>query len=134
MCSPVSIVNASIRTLALSMLRTMRRNQGIGLAAPQVGQTIRLFVVDLDYAETGKTAGGLVFINPELTLGLERETREEGCLSLPGTFPLVERTLTVHVSALNADGKPFELQAHGLMARCIQHEYDHLDGKVIFAD
>lgn len=112
----------------------MRRNEGIGLAAPQVGQSIRLFVVDLDYVETGRTAGGLVFINPTLTLGLERESREEGCLSLPGTFPLVERALTVHVRALNAEGKPFELQAHGLLARCIQHEYDHLDGKVIFDD
>jgi peptide deformylase len=112
----------------------MRRNQGIGLAAPQVGKLLRLFVVDLDYVDTGKTAGGLVFINPTLTLGLESETREEGCLSLPGTFPLIRRAQTIHVRALNAEGKPFELQAHGLLARCIQHEYDHLDGKVIFAD
>jgi len=113
------------------MLQTMRRHDGIGLAAPQVGKVLRLFVVDVEWTRAKAVPKGYVFFNPELELGPDRVEAEEGCLSLPGEVAWVERSSTVRVSALGLDGKAFTLTAEGLFARAIQHENDHLEGRLI---
>ena len=104
----------------------MYRAPGIGLAAPQVGQSLRVITIDLMPDEKPTP---LTLINPEiLALSQEQATREEGCLSLPGIFDKVPRASKIRVRALGRDGKPFEIEAEGLAAVCIQHEIDHLDG------
>ncbi|HRX69917.1 MAG: peptide deformylase [Candidatus Competibacteraceae bacterium] len=126
---PVETVDDSVRTLVANMLETMYAAPGIGLAATQVN--IRKRVVVMDISENKDQPR--VFINPTL---LEREGEgemEEGCLSVPGFYETVRRAERIRVSALDADGEPFELEAHGLLAVCIQHEIDHLDGK-LFVD
>jgi peptide deformylase len=111
------------------MLETMYAAPGIGLAAPQVNVHIRLLVVDVSDANDAP----LAFINPEIIQRSERSTMREGCLSVPGFFEDVERSKEIRVRALDRSGKPFELDADGLLAVCIQHEMDHLDGK-LFVD
>lgn len=126
---PVETVDDSVRTLVANMLETMYAAPGIGLAATQVN--IRKRVVVMDISENKDQPR--VFINPTL---LEREGEgemDEGCLSVPGFYETVRRAERIRVSALDADGEPFELEAHGLLAVCIQHEIDHLDGK-LFVD
>jgi peptide deformylase len=121
--TPVTAVTDELRTLAADMLETMRAADGVGLAAPQVGRTERLCVV-----EVGEVTA--VLINPEI---IEREGKikwEEGCLSIPDVFGWVERSAYVKVRALGVDGQPFELEGRELLAVCIQHEIDHLDGKL----
>jgi peptide deformylase len=123
---PVERVDDSIRQLARDMAETMYAAPGIGLAATQVDVHKRVIV--LDVSDTRDQL--LVLINPE-TLALEGEQEcEEGCLSVPGVYDVVKRAEKVKVRALNADGQPFELVAEGLLAVCIQHEMDHLEGKV----
>jgi len=125
--APVAAVTPEIRTLIADMVETMWRQVGIGLAAPQVGVSLRIFVMD-----AGKgTARALV--NPVVTerRGIVRE--EEGCLSLPGVFADVERSKWVRIAALDGEGEPVSLEAEGLEAKVIQHELDHLDG-VLFID
>lgn len=123
---PAQSVGARERKLAEDMLETMYEAPGIGLAATQVGEDIRLFVMDLseDHSEP------MVFFNPELSGHEGSQTYEEGCLSVPEHTAEVKRAATVFVRALDIDGQPFELQAEGLQAVCIQHEVDHLDGKL----
>ena len=126
---PVETVDASIRNLVADMLETMYAAPGIGLAATQVNVQQRVVVMDLSEEKNQPR----VFINPTV---LEREgesEHEEGCLSVPGFYETVRRAEQVRVSALDLDGEPFELEAHGLLAVCIQHEIDHLDGK-LFVD
>lgn len=126
---PVETVDDSVRTLVANMLETMYAAPGIGLAATQVN--IRKRVVVMDISENKDQPR--VFINPTL---LEREGEgemDEGCLSVPGFYEAIRRAERIRVSALDADGEPFELEAHGLLAVCIQHEIDHLDGK-LFVD
>jgi len=126
---PVETVDDRIRTLVDDMLETMYAAPGIGLAATQVNVQKRLVVMDVSEQKNQP----LVFINPTL---LEREGEnesEEGCLSVPGFYETVHRAERVRVSALDRDGEPFELDASGLLAVCIQHEMDHLDGK-LFVD
>ena len=126
---PVETVDASIRILVADMLETMYAAPGIGLAATQVNVQKRVVVMDLSEEKNQPR----VFINPTV---LEREgesEHEEGCLSVPGFYETVRRAERVRVSALDLDGEPFELEAHGLLAVCIQHEIDHLDGK-LFVD
>ena len=127
---PVAQVDDKIRTLIDDMLETMYDAPGIGLAASQVDQHIRLVVMDLSEDKSEPQ----VFINPEFE-GLTDETDlyQEGCLSVPGFFEDVQRPQQVKISALDRDGKPFELMAEGLLAICIQHECDHLNGK-LFVD
>jgi peptide deformylase len=123
---PVSEVTDELRTLIANMFETMHAAKGIGLAAPQVGRTERLTVIDVDGAE-------FVLINPEI---VEREGSakgEEGCLSIPDVYADVERATRVVVRALDRDGKPFEVEAEDLLARCMQHEIDHLFG-TLFID
>ena len=128
----VGKVDESVRDLARDMLRSMYTARGIGLAAPQVGVDKQLLVIDLD-PETPSTPP-LVLINPEIisaSAGLD--TYEEGCLSIPGVYLDVVRPTAVQVSFRDEMGRPRTMKADGLMARCIQHEMDHLNG-VLFVD
>lgn len=124
--APVVEVNEEIRQLAADMAETMYEAPGIGLAATQVNQHLRLIVIDVseDRSEL------LTFINPEILSKSGEEEGEEGCLSVPGIYEVVKRAERVKVRALGVDGKPFEMSADGLLAVCIQHEMDHLIGKV----
>jgi peptide deformylase len=123
---PVSAVDARIGKLIEDMAETMYAAPGIGLAATQVNVHERVIVIDI--SETHDQL--CVLINPEIVAQSGREESEEGCLSVPGIFDKVERAERVTVRALDRDGKPFELKADGLLAVCIQHEMDHLIGKV----
>jgi peptide deformylase len=123
----VDRVDDSIRELVGDMAQTMYAAPGIGLAATQIDVHLRVIVIDL--SETRDRLQ--VFINPEIVEATgELATHEEGCLSVPGIFETVERPGTIAVRALNAQGEPFTLQAEGLLAVCLQHEIDHLNGKV----
>ena len=128
----ISKVDASISDLARDMLRSMYTAKGIGLAAPQVGVHRQLLVIDLDLEEAATPP--LVLINPEITAaGASFNTYEEGCLSIPGVYLDVVRPSVVEVSFRDETGRPRRLKADGLLARCIQHEMDHLNG-VLFVD
>jgi peptide deformylase len=122
----VSMVDARLRQLVDDMAETMYAAPGIGLAATQVNVHERVIVIDI--SETHDELR--VFINPEIVNQSGRAEGEEGCLSVPGVFDKVERAERVTVRALDRDGKPFEMKADGLLAVCIQHEMDHLMGKV----
>jgi len=124
--APVANVDARIGKLAADMAETMYAAPGIGLAASQVDQHVRLIVIDISEDKSNLQ----VFINPELLEKSGECEGEEGCLSVPGIYETVTRASHVRVRALGVDGKPFELEADGLLAVCIQHEMDHLDGKV----
>jgi peptide deformylase len=109
------------------MAETMYQAPGIGLAATQVDVHLRVIVIDVSEARDDLK----VFINPEiLDTSEQRKVYEEGCLSVPGIYDEVERPDEVTVKALGVDGKPFTLRADGVLAVCVQHEIDHLDGKV----
>ncbi|HEX8979488.1 MAG TPA: peptide deformylase [Parasulfuritortus sp.] len=123
---PVAEVDDHIRRLAADMAETMYAAPGIGLAATQVDRHIRMIVIDT--SEEKNTL--MVFINPEILEKDGEAVYEEGCLSVPGIYEKVTRAEHIKVRALNLDGQPFELEAEGLLAICIQHEIDHLDGKV----
>jgi peptide deformylase len=124
--APVTAVTAEIRALVRDMAETMYAAPGIGLAATQVDVHKRVIVMDLSEARDELR----VFINPELVTATGDVEAEEGCLSLPGYYDRVQRAAAIRVRALNADGVPFELEADGMLAVCIQHEMDHLIGKV----
>ena len=121
--NPVTVFDAALRRLADDMLETMYAARGIGLAAPQVGRLERLAVVDVD-------EDPFTIVNPEIVLREGSQVGEEGCLSIPDIYGDVERALRVVVRAQDLDGKPFELDASDLLARCLQHEIDHLHGKL----
>lgn len=124
---PVAVVDDRIRQLVRDMAETMYAAPGIGLAATQVDVHERVVVIDL--SEDGKKLR--VFINPEILWSSEEcKTYEEGCLSVPGVYDEVERPARVKVRALDEHGNAFELDADGLLAVCIQHEIDHLNGKM----
>lgn len=122
-------VDDEIRTLVDDMLETMYDAPGIGLAAPQVAAFKRVIVVDTSEDKSAP----LVLINPELLETRGNEEMDEGCLSVPGIYEPVVRADWIKVRALDRNGQPFELEASGLEAVCIQHEIDHLDGK-LFVD
>ncbi len=123
---PVATVDDEIRRLVDDMAETMYAAPGIGLAAVQINVALR--VVTIDISETHNALQ--VFINPEILERDGKQVFEEGCLSVPGIYDEVERARHIRVRALNRDGMPFEIEAVGLFATCIQHEIDHLDGKV----
>lgn len=123
---PIAEVDDRIRTLIDDMAETMYSARGIGLAATQVNVHERLVVIDVSEDKSALTA----FVNPEIVEKHGETVYEEGCLSVPGIYDKVHRAEAVTVRALDRDGKPFELKADGLLAICIQHEVDHLDGKV----
>jgi len=122
-------VTDKIRQLADDMLETMYDAPGVGLAAVQINVQKRLVVIDI--SEDKSTP--LVFINPEIISKEGEREHEEGCLSVPEAYEIVTRADTVRVKALDRDGQPFELEADELLVTCIQHEIDHLDGK-LFVD
>lgn len=120
---PVAEVTDAIRTLAADMFETMYAAAGIGLAAPQVGRSERIFVMDVDDQP-------MAMINPEIITREGSDRAEEGCLSIPEIFGDVTRPEHIVARALDLDGNTIEVEATGLLARCIQHELDHLDGKL----
>jgi peptide deformylase len=123
----ITVFDARLRQLAADMAETMYEAPGVGLAASQIDVHEQLIVID-----TSETRSELrVFINPEIIWASEeKQIYDEGCLSVPGIYDGVERHAQVKVRALDVDGKPFEVKADGLLAVCIQHEMDHLKGKV----
>lgn len=124
--TPVKEVDDSIRQLVKDMAETMYEAPGIGLAATQVNVHKRVVVIDTSEDRSAL----MVFINPEIIERSGEQTCEEGCLSVPGIYENVTRAERVTVRALNEKGESFELEAHELLAVCIQHEIDHLNGKV----
>jgi peptide deformylase len=126
---PVEQVDDTVRQLVDDMFETMYAAPGIGLAATQVNVARRIVVIDISEEKDQP----LCLINPELLELDGVEEMEEGCLSVPGVFERVQRAEQVKVAALDRMGKPFKMQADGLLAVCIQHEIDHLDGK-LFVD
>jgi peptide deformylase len=123
---PVQEVNAEIRRLVEDMAETMYSAPGIGLAATQVDRHIQLIVIDVTKEQNNLQ----VFINPKIIETSGTKEYEEGCLSVPGVYDMVTRAEKVTVEALDANGKTFTVEAEGLLAVCIQHEMDHLLGKV----
>jgi peptide deformylase len=127
---PVTEVTDATRALIDDMFETMYAAPGIGLAATQVNVHQRLLVIDL----SGDQSEPLVFINPEITvLDSELGEYDEGCLSVPGFYETVQRPQHISATALDRDGKQFTRELQGLLAVCLQHEIDHLDGK-LFVD
>jgi peptide deformylase len=121
---PVQEITDELRSLVADMFETMHHARGIGLAAPQVGRTERLAVIEID-------GESLVVINPEIVETSSGKAKaEEGCLSIPDIYADVERPKDVVVRAMDLDGNTYEVQATELLARCLQHEIDHLDGKL----
>ena len=126
---PIEVVDNSIRKLIDDMAETMYAAPGIGLAATQVNRHLQLILVDI--SETKDSLK--VFINPKIIESIGQQAYEEGCLSVPDVFESVTRAERIKVKALDREGKSFELEADGLLAVCIQHEMDHLRGK-LFVD
>ncbi|MCB0350360.1 MAG: peptide deformylase [Bdellovibrionales bacterium] len=145
-CKPVEQVTPELKEFAANMLETMKSFNGIGLAAAQVDRLDRLIVLDTrrpegDDAEARYELGGetelekkitqpLVLINPVIKKKQGKTTYNEGCLSVPSYFEVVERALLIDVEAMTLDGEKIAFQTDGLLAICIQHEIDHLDGKL----
>jgi peptide deformylase len=126
---PVEVVDDAVRQLAADLLETMYAAKGVGLAATQVDVHRRVLVLDV----SDERNQPMVFINPELLSAEGRGPGEEGCLSVPDIYEKVQRATHVRARALGVDGQPFEVDADGLLAVCIQHEMDHLEGK-LFVD
>ena len=124
--APVERVDERVRKLVDDMAETMYTAPGIGLAAIQVDVPLRVVVIDLSQERNELQ----VFINPQIIERDGEQVMEEGCLSVPGIYDEVTRAQHVRVRAIGRDGEPFEIEADGLLATCIQHEIDHLDGKV----
>ena len=128
----ISKVDNQIRNLAKDMLQSMYSAKGIGLAGPQVGISKELLVIDINFEDSA--AEPLILINPEITaFGSTLNTYEEGCLSIPGVYLNVVRPSTIKLKFRDEMGRPRKMNADGLLARCIQHEVDHLRG-VLFVD
>jgi peptide deformylase len=126
---PVDVVDDAVRELVADLLETMYAAKGIGLAATQCDVHRRVLVIDI----SDERNDPLVLINPEILSATGRGPGEEGCLSVPDIYDKVQRATHIRVRALGRDGAPFELDAEGLLAVCIQHEMDHLQGK-LFVD
>lgn len=121
--TPVAEITDELQLLIDNMFETMHAAQGIGLAAPQVGRSERLAVIEIEGEK-------FVLINPEIVEENGSDKAEEGCLSIPEIYGEVERSSTVVVHAMDREGKHYEIAADGLLARCLQHEIDHLHGKL----
>ena len=131
MCEPVEKIDASTKKLAERMLEAMYESEGCGLAAPQIGECVRVVVIDCDYdADDKRSRNPYVLVNPKIIVADgEPRTFSEGCLSFPGISVDIDRPNHVIVQALNLDGDLMQYEAEGnLMAVCLQHEIDHLDG------
>ena len=124
---PVATFDESLKALAARMFELMRVAKGVGLAAPQVGQNIRLFVMN----PTGEPGDDRVYVNPSLTEGEGEDEAEEGCLSLPEIHANVVRFKQMKMTAQDLDGRPLEEAASGFVPRVWQHEFDHLNGTLL---
>jgi peptide deformylase len=124
----VNEIDQKTKDLVADMIATLKDAGGLGLAAPQVGESKRIFIVDLSPVDL--TEDVRVFINPEIIGASGEITMEEGCLSFPGIFQKLTRPERVRIKAFDLTGNEFELEADGVLARAILHEYDHLDGKL----
>lgn len=127
---PVERFDDELRQLVEDMAETMYAAPGVGLAAPQIGVPLRVFVIDVAVSED-EPSQLRTFVNPEFIERVGEICYEEGCLSFPGVHEQIERAERVRVRAQDVDGKSFELEADGLLAIAIQHENDHLDGKLL---
>lgn len=127
--APVEVFDQELHTLIDDMIETMYASNGIGLAAPQIGLSKKLAVIDVS-PERNKP---FCIINPEILERKGEEPMEEGCLSVPGAYDKAPRALWVKVRAQDRDGKQFEIESDGILAHCLQHEIDHLHGK-LFVD
>jgi len=125
----IEAVTPELRTLIDDMAETMYAAPGVGLAATQIGEPLQLFIIDI--ADNDEPSDLKVFINPEILESTGEVTWQEGCLSFPGVQEDIDRAAHVRVRALNADGTSFEIEADGLLAVAIQHEYDHLQGQLM---
>lgn len=126
-CAPVKSITPEIRALVRDMLETLYAAPGIGLAAPQVGVPLRICVIDVNPPDRHRP---MVLLNPKITAKSGKVEEEEGCLSLPGLAAVVKRYKKVKVEALNEKGFPVVVEGEDMLARCLQHELDHLDGKM----
>ncbi|MEM1160467.1 MAG: peptide deformylase [Pseudomonadota bacterium] len=130
-CDPITEFGEDIRALKDQMLGTMYEAPGLGLAAPQIGLTKRLLVMDCAKSDEGEMPSPMCIVNPEIVSRTdETAEREEGCLSIPGTFTQIKRPAAVRVRYQDEDGVEHERDFEGLWATCVQHEMDHLDGKL----
>ncbi|MEN6424118.1 MAG: peptide deformylase [Phycisphaerales bacterium] len=125
--APVETIDDNIRRLVEKMTDIMFENKGMGLAAPQAGVGLRLFIITL----TGTRDTVRAYVNPTVTPHGDLEEKEEGCLSVPGIWAKIRRYKQATVTATDLDGKQFTEEADDLYARCLQHEYDHIEGTVI---
>lgn len=123
---PIEHFDEELQTLIEDMFETMYHAKGVGLAAPQIGISRRLSVIDVK----GDKSEQLVIINPEIIASEGRQEFQEGCLSVPGSYDTVVRARKVTVRALDRHGNPFEITGEGLLGECLQHEIDHLNGKL----
>lgn len=124
------IKNGHHRRLILEMKRVMKENEGIGLAANQVGQDLRLFIIDEKLADEAGTSS--VFFNPEITeYSKDTDELEEGCLSIPQSYNPIKRAKKIKIKAIDENGNKIKLKARGFLARVLQHETDHLNGLTI---
>ena len=130
---PITEVTDELRELARDMIDVMYDEPGIGLAAPQVGAQVRMFVIDTEWSDDEKGKNPTVVLNPEISDREGKITWEEGCLSVPDYQANVDRDETITLRGQDLDGNPIEERAEGLRAVCIQHEVDHLDG-ILFID
>lgn len=124
----VEVIDQSAKDLVADLMATLRDARGLGLAAPQIGDSRRVFILDLSALDL--TESMRVFINPEIIENSGEILMEEGCLSFPGIYQKLTRAEKIKVKALDIDGKEFVLEVEGLLARAIQHENDHLNGKL----
>lgn len=130
----VKRVDASTQKLIDDMLESMRAANGLGLAAPQIGVSLRVLVIEMPKDEEDPHSGEqVILINPEIVKGAGEQFGEEGCLSIPGYVGMVRRAMKVSVKGLNRKGKEVRVNGEGLLARALQHEIDHLDG-ILFTD
>jgi peptide deformylase len=125
---PVDQIDQEVKNLVSDLVDTLKKAQGLGLSAVQIGVLKRVFIIDLSVVDINETLR--VFINPEI-IKTEGDTEfEEGCLSFPGIYQKINRPERVKIRAMDLEGKTFEMEARGLIARAVQHEYDHLEGKL----
>ena len=125
---PVDEIDQDVKSLVSDLVDTLKKAQGLGLSAVQIGVLKRIFILDLSVVDINESLR--VFINPEI-MKVEGESEfEEGCLSFPGIYQKITRPEQVKVRAMDLEGKTFEMEASGLIARAIQHEYDHLEGRL----
>ncbi len=129
---PVTELDDYVRQVIADLIETMYTKDGVGLAAPQIGENVRIFVVDIDWFKT-QVKNPLVFINPEFAFMEGSQSDYEGCLSLPGIEAEVKRADKIIITSLDSDWKKVDYEAEEFFARVIQHEYDHLDG-ILFID